>query len=160
MTPLEQLYRRPGFLLRRAHQLSVGLFERRCAALKLTPPQFGILHMLAHASDLDQAALARALGFDKVTTLHIVRGLEARGLLTRNHCSVDRRRRTISLTAEGRAVLDSAQQCADLASADLLSPLVSDERKQLLALLEKLCGGLEDKARTPVVPPASPRQAG
>jgi DNA-binding MarR family transcriptional regulator len=156
VTSLEQLYRRPGFLLRRAHQLSVGLFERHCASLKLTPPQFGILHMLAHASDLDQAALARALGFDKVTTLHIVRGLESRGLVTRNDCPEDKRRRTINLTAEGKAVLDSAQRSAALASKELLSPLLADERKQLLYLLEKLCGGLEDKARTPVVPPMSP----
>jgi len=30
--PLASLYRRPGFLLRRAHQLSVGIFEDQCRA--------------------------------------------------------------------------------------------------------------------------------
>ena len=80
---MSSLYQRPGFLLRRAHQLSVGLFEHMFQALKLPPPQFGLLHMLMHSEALDQASLARGLGLDKVTVLHVVRGLETRGWLTR-----------------------------------------------------------------------------
>ena len=48
-------------------------------ALKLTPPQFGVLHMLMHSEALGQASLARGLGLDKVTELHVVRGLGTRG---------------------------------------------------------------------------------
>src|SRR5256885_12122509 len=40
MTPAPlPLYQRPGFLLRRAHQISVGIFEEQCRPLGLTPPQ-------------------------------------------------------------------------------------------------------------------------
>lgn len=146
------LYRRPGFLLRRAHQLSVGLFENECQALKLTPPQFGVLHMLMHSGSTDQAGLARGLGLDKVTVLHVVRGLETRGWLTRQASATDRRRWTLTLSDEGKAVFLHAQALAHQASEQLLSPLNSDEQQQLIGLLEKLCQGLETKARAPFDP--------
>lgn len=146
------LYRRPGFLLRRAHQLSVGLFEHECQVLKLTPPQFGVLHMLMYSDALDQARLARGLGLDKVTVLHVVRGLEARGWLTRQASVTDRRRWTLTLSEEGKAVFLQAQALADRASEQLLSPLNGEEQQQLTLLLEKLCQGLETQARTPFDP--------
>lgn len=146
------LYRRPGFLLRRAHQLSVGLFEHECQALKLTPPQFGVLHMLMHNEAMDQASLARGLGLDKVTVLHVVRGLETRGWLTRQASITDRRRWTLALSEAGKAVFLQAQALAHQASEQLLSPLNADEQQQLTRLLEKLCQGLESKARTPFEP--------
>ena len=146
------LYRRPGFLLRRAHQLSVGLFEHECQALKLTPPQFGVLHMLMHREALDQAGLARGLGLDKVTVLHVVRGLETRGWLTRQASVTDRRRWTLTLSEAGKAVFLHAQSLAHQASEQLLSPLNGGEQQQLIELLEKLCQGLEDQARTPFHP--------
>jgi DNA-binding MarR family transcriptional regulator len=149
---MSTLYRRPGFLLRRAHQLSVGLFENECHALKLTPPQFGVLHMLMHSEALDQAGLARGLGLDKVTVLHVVRGLETRGWLSRQASVTDRRRWTLALSDAGKAVFLSAQDLAHQASEQLLLPLDGDEPQQLSLLLEKLCQGLEAKARTPFDP--------
>ncbi len=146
------LYRRPGFLLRRAHQLSVGLFEQECQALKLTPPQFGVLHMLMHSDAMDQARLARGLGLDKVTVLHVVRGLEARGWLTRQASVTDRRKWALTLSEEGKSVYLQAQALAHQASEQLLSPLNTEEQQQLTLLLEKLCQGLEAKARTPFDP--------
>lgn len=141
-----------GFLLRRAHQLSVGLFEHECQALKLTPPQFGVLHMLMHSEALDQASLARGLGLDKVTVLHVVRGLETRGWLNRQASVTDRRRWTLTLSDQGKAVFLHAQDLAQQASEQLLSPLDGDEQQQLIRLLEKLCQGLEAEARTPFDP--------
>lgn len=146
------LYRRPGFLLRRAHQLSVGLFENECQSLKLTPPQFGVLHMLMHSQAMDQARLARALGLDKVTVLHVVRGLETRGWLTRQASTTDRRKWTIEVSASGQEAFVQAQHLAQQASDRLLSPLSHDEQEALTGLLEKLCQGLESKARTPFEP--------
>jgi DNA-binding MarR family transcriptional regulator len=149
---MSSLYQRPGFLLRRAHQLSVGLFEHECQALKLTPPQFGVLHMLMHSEALDQASLARGLGLDKVTVLHVVRGLETRGWLNRQASVTDRRRWTLTLSDQGKAVFLHAQDLAHQASEQLLSPLDGDEQQQLIRLLEKLCQGLEAEARTPFDP--------
>jgi hypothetical protein len=43
---LQRLYSRPGFLLRRAHQISAAVFEDECRAVGLTPAQFGVLTVL------------------------------------------------------------------------------------------------------------------
>ena len=43
---LSRLYARPGFLLRRAHQISAAVFEDECRELALTPAQFGVLTVL------------------------------------------------------------------------------------------------------------------
>ena len=145
------IYARPGFLLRRAHQLSVGLFERHCAEFGLTPPQYGVLNVLSYAPDIDQITLAKALGHDKVTVSHIVRGLEARGLLTRETSSEGRRRMVIRLTRQGKALLGRAVAGAARAHDALLRPLPPEEQAHLLRLLDQLCAGLEDEARAPMV---------
>jgi len=150
---LELLYLRPGFLLRRAHQLSVGLFEDGCRELSLTPPQYGVLTIIAHAGGCDQATVARALGFDRVTTLRIVRGLQARGLVAREPSTIDGRRMQLTLTTEGAATLTLGRELAASVTERLTAPLTGKEREQFQALLRKLCAGLEPQARTKLVPP-------
>jgi DNA-binding MarR family transcriptional regulator len=150
---LQRLYLRPGFLLRRAHQLSVGLFEEGCREFGLTPPQYGVLTIVDHAGGCDQATVARALGFDRVTTLRIVRGLQARALVARAPSAADGRCLELTLTPEGRAMLAQARQRAERVSQQLLAPLDGPERAQLQGLLRKLCAGLEPQARTELRPP-------
>lgn len=150
---LQRLYLRPGFLLRRAHQLSVGLFESGCRELALTPPQYGVLTVVAHAGGCDQATVARALAFDRVTTLRIVRGLQARGLVTREPSTADGRRLQLVLTDSGAAMLVRARELAADVTEQLMAPLRSAEREQLQGLLRKLCAGLESQARTRLRPP-------
>jgi len=145
------IYDRPGFLLRRAHQLSVGLFERHCAEFGLTPPQYGVLSVLSYAPDIDQITLARALGYDKVTISHVVRGLEARSLLTRESSSAGRRRMVIRLTRQGRTLLRQTAAGAARAHDELLRPLPPEEQGHLLRLLDQLCSALEDQARAPML---------
>ena len=150
---LHLLYLRPGFLLRRAHQLSVGLFEEQCRDLNLTPPQYGVLTIVAGTAGCDQSTVARALGFDRVTTLRIVRGLEARALLRRAPSADDGRRVQLMLTPAGASLLATARRRAAQVTDRLLAPLAEDERRQMQGLLRKLCAGLEPQARTKLVPP-------
>lgn len=150
---LQRLYLRPGFLLRRAHQLSVGLFEEGCRELGLTPPQYGVLTIVAHAGGCDQVTVARALGFDRVTTLRIVRGLQARGLVARAPSPDDGRRLQLTLTADGQATLTRARELAAQVTERLMAPLSAAEGQQLQQLLRKLCAGLEPQARTRLLPP-------
>jgi DNA-binding MarR family transcriptional regulator len=145
---LDALYLRPGFLLRRAHQLSVGLFEEQCRELALTPPQYGVLTIVSHAAGCDQATVARALGFDRVTTLRIVRGLLARELMASAPSSADARRVQLTLTAAGRQVQAQAATLAAGVTQRLMAPLDSTEQQALQLLLHKLCAGLEPQART------------
>lgn len=158
---LSRLYARPGFLLRRAHQISAAVFEDACKDLGLTPAQFGVLTVLQAHPGLGQSSLARALGFDKVTVLRVLRGLEARGLVFRGASQDNRRNMCVSLTEEGTRVLHLAQKPAEKAYKRLMAPLARDQQEQLLHLLQLLTGELEDEARAAFVPPPAPaaRQA-
>jgi len=159
---LSRLYARPGFLLRRAHQISAAVFEDACRDLGLTPAQFGVLTVLQAHPGLGQSSLARALGFDKVTVLRVLRGLESRGLVSRGQAEANRRNVSVSLTPEGEALLQQAQKPAEKAYKRLMAPLDKHQQEQLLELLQLLTGELEDEARAAFVPPAAapaPRQA-
>ena len=153
---LARLYARPGFLLRRAHQISAAVFEDACRDLALTPAQFGVLTVLQAHPGLGQTSLARALGFDKVTVLRVLRGLEARGLIARTPAEDNRRNMCVALTREGERMLQQAQKPAERAYKRLMAPLDRQQQAQLLELLQLLTGGLEDEARAAFVPPPAP----
>jgi DNA-binding MarR family transcriptional regulator len=150
---LSRLYSRPGFLLRRAHQISAAVFEDECRELALTPAQFGVLTVLKSHPGLGQSSLARALGFDKVTVLRVLRGLESRGLVERAPAPDNRRNVSVSLTREGLEMLAQAQKPADKAYKRLLAPLTREQQEQLVELLQLLTGELEEDARAAFVPP-------
>ena len=147
---LEKLYGRPGFLLRRAHLISVALFEHSCKELSLTPAQFGVLYVVNRVSPIDQATLSRCLGFDKVTTLHVVRVLENRGLLSRSQSIKDARKLDIELTSDGQAIFEKAMPLAVQAATQLLKPLTPDQQEVFLELLGVICSDLEGFARAPL----------
>lgn len=150
---LDRLYARPGFLLRRAHQISAAVFEDECREVGLTPAQYGVLTVLQARTGLDQSSLARALGFDKVTMLRVLRGLEARGLVARSPAPANRRNLSISLSPEGAALLQQAETLAERAYQRLMAPLEPPQQAQLIELLQALTGGLEGRARAAFVPP-------
>ena len=109
---LARLYARPGFLLRRAHQISTAVFEDECRTVGLTPAQFGVLTVLQASPGLDQSSLARALGFDKVTVLRVLRGLEARGLAHRTRAVDNKRSLSVALSPDGEKLMTQSQKPA------------------------------------------------
>jgi DNA-binding MarR family transcriptional regulator len=146
------LYERPGFLLRRSHQISVAIFERACANLSLTPAQYGVLAILAAQPKIDQTRLAKALAFDKVTVLRVLKGLQERGLCVREPVASGRRQMAVKLTPSGHALLEQARRPVQQAYDDLLSPLSDVEQAALVSLLKRLTQALEHEARSSFVP--------
>ncbi len=149
---LNDLYQRPGFLLRRTHQISAAVFENACASVGLTPAQYGVLTVLANEPGLDQTRLARALAFDKVTVMRVCKGLEERGMIERRVSEHSRRQMAVVLTPAGKKLLQQARGPAEQAYQRLLSPLTLEQRQQLIEILETLTQGLAEDARAPFVP--------
>ena len=90
--PLEELYRRPGFMIRRVHQVAVALFIEETGKLGVTNTQYGILFVLKHRPGIDQISVANLLGLDRSTTGMVVKKLEQDGLVVRSVGAYDRRR--------------------------------------------------------------------
>ena len=148
----DDIYQRPGFLLRRAHQISASIFERACADLALIPAQYGVLCVLQQRPGIDQSSLARALAFDKVTVLRVLRGLEERGLVRRDVSASNRRQMSVRLTPQGQRLLKKAEQPVRQAYQRLMAPLSPAQSQQLIDLLQLLSHQLQDDARAAFVP--------
>jgi DNA-binding MarR family transcriptional regulator len=148
---VNELYRRPGFMLRRAHQIAVSVFLGETAELRITTTQYGVLYLLGRRGGLDQASVARLLGLDRSTTALVVRKLESRGLVGRSIDAADRRRHCLVLTKAGRAVLAQLAQPAAAARARLLEPLDAAEQATLMALLGKLITAFNTTSRVPLL---------
>jgi len=90
---LEDIYRRPGFMIRRAHQIAVAIFLEEARESCITPTQYGVLVILERRPGIDQNTLARLLGLDRSTAGLVVRKLAERGLIARAIGAGDLRRR-------------------------------------------------------------------
>jgi len=148
--PLEELYRRPGFLIRRAQQIAVSLFLEETGALGITNTQYGILLVLKHRPGIDQISVAKLLGLDRSTTGMVLGKLEKAGLIERCVVEEDRRKRNLVLTQAGERMLERLAEPARRAQAHVLSAFTAQERAAFLELLEKLVGKFNGSTRVPI----------
>ena len=147
---LEDIYRRPGFMIRRAHQIAVAIFLEEARESRITPTQYGVLVILGRRPEIDQNTLARLLGLDRSTTGLVVRKLAERGLIARAMGAGDLRRRELSLTQAGVALAGQISRDARRAQQRLLSPLPARERARFLRLLARLTESFNRTTRVPV----------
>jgi DNA-binding MarR family transcriptional regulator len=133
--PLEQ---RPGFLIRRLHQIHVALFQERCAEFDVTPLQYSLLSALAARGMADQTTLAADVALDRTTTTGALKRLQARRFIERAVRADDRRARACRLTAAGAALLSRMEAAARAAHHDTLASLGKAEQKRLVKLMQRV----------------------
>lgn len=129
------LFRRPGFLVRRLHQIYVALYLQECEAFGTTPVQSSVLQVLLLRPGLDQAALAAEIGVDRTTTSGVLNRLERRGLVERRPAREDRRVRRAHLTGAGEAMVGEMQAALDAAHRRLVEALPPARREAFVAEL-------------------------
>jgi DNA-binding MarR family transcriptional regulator len=135
---LQELYRRPGFMIRRCHQIAVAIFADECREFDLTTTQYGILYVLGRSPGVDQISIARLLGLDRSTTGMVVGRLEERQLLRRAVDPADKRKRLLELTPAGDKLLTRVQPVVRRAQERLFAPFSTEERELLVKLLDRL----------------------
>ena len=59
------LWSRPGYLVRRLHQIHSALFAEECKKFNLTPVQYGLLTVLRDRPGSDQVTLCKEVGIDR-----------------------------------------------------------------------------------------------
>ncbi len=155
---MDDLYRRPGFLLRRAHQISVALFLEEAAGLGLTTTQYGTMVVLRARESLDQVGIATLVGIDRSTTALVVSKLEEAGYIVRRDDKVDKRRKIITLSKAGHAMLDRVVQPAERARERALEAFSAKDATKFLELLERFVDVFNDQTRAPIRAESSERQ--
>src|SRR5260370_41817771 len=101
-TALEQ---RPGFLIRRLHQIHVALFMEECAPEGITPVQYSILTALEQMGPSEQIALSRAVGLDRANTADVIGRLVERRFIQRRVSRTDKRKKVAEPKEVGRGWL-------------------------------------------------------
>lgn len=84
--------------------LVVG-FAAQLGELGLGFPQLAALYAISGTQTLTVADLAEQIGRSPSATSRLVTALERRGLVTRHEEAVDRRQRTLAMTADGQALI-------------------------------------------------------
>ena len=128
----------PGYLIRRAHQISVAVFAEETAGFDVTPVQFASLSVLSQQPGIDQITLAQRVGFDAATIGSVVGRLIAKTWVRRQADEWDRRRKLLWLTTEGEQALHRMAVHMPAIQTRITQGLSAAERAQFLGLLAKL----------------------
>jgi DNA-binding MarR family transcriptional regulator len=96
------------FGLKRAHHGVLRIVRSALAQLGLTAARFDLLYAVLEREGVPQFELCQALGVSAATVSRMVTSLEKLGLIARHTTVVDRRLRHVSLTDEGRRIIEEA----------------------------------------------------
>jgi DNA-binding MarR family transcriptional regulator len=147
--PLEK---RPGFLIRRLHQIHVALFQQKCAAFDITPLQYSLLTALARCGTADQTTLAAEVMLDRTTTTGALKRLQSRKLIERAVHSRDRRAQMCRLTRSGERLLRRIERSARAAHHETLQGLNKAEQRRFIAMMQKVVSARGPQADTAAPP--------
>lgn len=138
LEPRLPLWSRPGYLVRRLHQLNFALWLEELGHANVTPVQYGVLTALSIRGEQDQTTLADEVGIDRTNVAEVLSRLEVRKLVRRKENPADRRARLASLTPRGRALMTSLFPAMQRSQDRLLAPLTQKERDLFMATLVRL----------------------
>src|SRR6202789_3125942 len=142
--PLEK---RPGFLIRRLHQIHVALFQKKCAAFDVTPLQYSLLSALARRGTADQTTLAADVVLDRTTTTGALKRLQSRKFIERSIHHRDRRAQICRLTKAGAALLRRMEASAHAAHRETVADLSKAEQKRFIAMMQRIVAASSDDAK-------------
>lgn len=146
---LTSLWERPGYLIRRLHQIHVAIFLEECTSFGITPVQYAVMTALLNTPDADQISIAQEAGIDRTNVADVLARLEQRGLVTRRRSKSDRRMRITTLTDEGEKITREMEQASLRAQAKLMAPLSAEKRDQLMGLMTELVESNNEFSRAP-----------
>lgn len=127
-----------AFLLTQLGTRAAMRYAERVAELDLTPPQTGLLRVIAARAGASQAELAGIMGLLPSKMVAMVDEFEQRGLVQRRRDTADRRQYALHITDQGVALLREVGTVARAHDRATTAALSADERATLQALLGKL----------------------
>jgi len=104
----------------------------------LTAPQLLLLQTVRREVEVPIGDIARSMSLSQATVTTIVDRLEARALLKRQRSQQDKRKVYVSLTEEGRRILDNAPTALHTRLIDKFQFLEDWEQAMILSSLQRL----------------------
>ncbi|HJH24274.1 MAG TPA: MarR family transcriptional regulator [Paenalcaligenes hominis] len=127
-----------GHLLRRATQRHTAIFQQHIGDSQLTAIQFVTLCALYDKGPSSQIELVAATAVDQATIRGIINRLKSRGLVLLSTSLDDKRKVIISLSPEGKALIEQTIPRAQHISQLTLGNLNPAEQIAIVYLLKKM----------------------
>ncbi|MBA6364252.1 MarR family transcriptional regulator, partial [Colwellia sp. BRX8-8] len=109
----------------------------------LTSPQLLIMLEIDKVSGINSSQVAKNVNLSAATVTNILDRLENKGLVSRIRSTQDKRRVSLYLTEDGKALLLNAPQALQEHFIDKFSNLAQWEQSQLLSSMERLAGMMD-----------------
>jgi MarR family transcriptional regulator, lower aerobic nicotinate degradation pathway regulator len=134
----KDIYKQPGHLIRRAHQMATAIFMEEVNALELTPVQFSALIVICEHPGTDATRVSDLIFFDRSTIGNVLDRLEKKRLIARRPGRQDRRTKRLFLRPQGRAVLRKVAAKAPKIAERIFASVSTSERASFVELLGRL----------------------
>jgi DNA-binding MarR family transcriptional regulator len=125
-------------LLHRASQRASEIFALETRDFDLTARQYAVITTVAQHEGLSQTDLVRLTGIDRSTLADVVQRLLRRGIIQRQRTMQDGRTYAVSLSREGRDLLDAIKPHARRADRVVMSCLGDEDGKLAAKILARL----------------------
>ncbi len=125
-------------LLHRASQRASEIFAIETRDFDLTARQYAVIATIARHEGLSQTDLVRMTGIDRSTLADVVQRLLRRGIIERERTTRDGRTYAVTLSEEGKQLLQSIKPIAKRADRHVLAMLSEDEARGLIDTLTQL----------------------
>ncbi len=150
---MDDVYSKPGHLIRRLQQIAVSVFAQECAGHDITPVQYAALVAVRDNPGLDATRIAALIDFDRSTVGNVLERLEGKGLIERRANPQDRRVKILKLSRRGAKLLSDCEPAVQRAQARMLDPLSAAQRNEFLNNMRRII------ARADNVPKGGPNGA-
>ena len=144
------LFSRPGFLIRRLHQIHCSQFLEETREFNVTPVQYSLLTTLVQFGEMEQGRLALEIGLERTSVAEVIPRMAERGLIERRIAPEDKRVKRVRITRKGRNLLARMADHAQRAHDRTIACLEPAERDALLGMLIRLVEANNDESAVPL----------
>ena len=144
------LFQRPGFLIRRLHQIHTSLFLEETAGFDITAVQYSLLTALSEHGEMDQNTLALEIGLERSSVAEVLPRLEVRGLIARRQSLEDRRVKLVKLVRTGKSTVRRMQGAVQRAHDRTIEALPKASHDLFMLQLIRLVESNNDRALAPL----------
>jgi len=127
-----------GYNARRAALAIIGVFMERMRVHDLRTVDFSVLSLIVHNPGITSRQLCASLGLQASNLVGMISSMEKRFLIHRLPHPLDGRATGLHPTAEGLAMMRSAEKTAAQLEVETATRLSPEERKTLITLLKKV----------------------
>jgi DNA-binding MarR family transcriptional regulator len=135
---MDDVYGKPGHLIRRLQQMAVSVFAQECEGFDITPVQYAALVALRDNPGIDATRIAALVSIDRSTIGNVLERMEGKGLIERRAKPDDRRVKILKLSRRGTKLLGDCEAFVRTAQERMLEPLDAKERLQFTQYMRRI----------------------